>query len=117
MTTICAQSDGVYTSIRVKKRNTVYIIQGQVEIHLAVFDNDGGGNVISESSDLITTFVIRPNVVASTDGEYSDESRYISHYSALELAFRLTCLPPHSGENCLELDVDGSSSTFPHSKC
>ena len=70
--------------------------------------------MISESSDLITTFVIRPDVVASTDGEYSDESRYISHYSALELAFRLTCLPPHS---CLELDVDGSSSTFPHSKC
>ena len=73
--------------------------------------------MISESSDLITTFVIRPDVVASTDGEYSDESRYISHYSALELAFRLTCLPPHSGENCSELGIDSSSSTFPHSKC
>ena len=84
--------------------------QGQIEIMLTVYDIDGTDNRIGSSSDKVTDFRIFPDVAASTDGTFSAESNEESGYSSLQLKFRLTCLPPHFGNNCSQLYSSTSTS-------
>jgi hypothetical protein len=87
----------------------------QIEIKLSVYDLDGDDNGITDGSDPVTMFVIHPNVTASVNGLFSEQYNHTNHYSSLQLAFRLTCLPPHSGPDC-SLNYDRSSTYSSHSK-
>ncbi|CAI8029506.1 hypothetical protein GBAR_LOCUS16763 [Geodia barretti] len=58
-------------------------------------------------------FVIHPNVTASVNSLFSEQYNLTSYYSSLQLTFRLTCLPPHSGPGC-SLIYDRSSTYSSH---
>ena len=83
-------------------------MQGEIEIELHVYDLDGQGTSIDYGSDHITTFIIHPDVTATTNGSFTEEKDYESDHSSLQMAFRLTCLPPHFGLNCSQLCNDSS---------
>ena len=65
-----------------------------MKIRLSVYDIDGTKNTITDGSDRVTTFIIHPDLSDLVDGEFTDTYNITSHYSSLQLAFRLTC-PPH----------------------
>ena len=80
-----------------------------------MYDIDGDDRGITDGSDPVTMFVIHPNVTASVNGLFSEQYNHTSYCSSLQLAFRLTCLPPHSGPDC-SLIYDRSSTYSSHSK-
>ena len=65
-----------------------------MKITIVVFDLDGT-SYVDDVSDIVANFMI--NISSKS---MSDINTYSSGYSTLQLAYNLTCIPPHYGLDC-----------------